>query len=139
MPSPRLLRLLCVVPHFLIGTIKTCSEGCRIICCTAVARIQPACCRLRELQGRGRRRAVPQLLVQPWARRARQRPRKLHVVSRDVAGDGLGRRGAAGAVGAPHHASEKVVKLVQKLGQLQPLIAVFPQECMGQLAYFGPT
>jgi hypothetical protein len=26
-----------------------------------------------------------------------------------------------------------------KLGQLQPFIAVFPQECIGQLAYFGPT
>jgi hypothetical protein len=25
------------------------------------------------------------------------------------------------------------------LGQLQPFIAVFPQECMGQLAYFGST
>jgi hypothetical protein len=29
--------------------------------------------------------------------------------------------------------------LAQKLGQLQPFIAVFLQECMGQLAYFGPT
>jgi hypothetical protein len=37
------------------------------------------------------------------------------------------------------HASEKNVKLAQKLGQLQPFLAVFPQECMGQLAYFGPT
>jgi hypothetical protein len=35
--------------------------------------------------------------------------------------------------------SEKDAKLAQKLGQLQPFIAVFPQECMGQLAYFGPT
>jgi hypothetical protein len=30
-------------------------------------------------------------------------------------------------------------KLAQKLVQLQPLIAVFPQERAGQLAYFGPT
>ena len=30
-------------------------------------------------------------------------------------------------------------KMVQKLGQIQPFIAVFPQECMGQLAYLGPT
>ena len=30
-------------------------------------------------------------------------------------------------------------KLAQKLGQLQPYIAVFPHECMGQLAAFGPT
>ena len=36
-------------------------------------------------------------------------------------------------------ASEKDAKLAQKLGQLQPFIAVFPQECIGQLAYFGPT
>jgi hypothetical protein len=35
--------------------------------------------------------------------------------------------------------SEKDAKLTQKLGQLQPFVAVFPQECMGQLAYFGPT
>ena len=37
----------------------------------------------------------------------------------------------------------KDAKLAQKLGQLQPFIAAFPQECMGQLAYytflFGPT
>jgi hypothetical protein len=30
-------------------------------------------------------------------------------------------------------------KLAQKLGQLQPFIAVFSQECIGQLASFGPT
>jgi hypothetical protein len=35
--------------------------------------------------------------------------------------------------------SEKDTKLAQKLGQLQPFIAVFPQECVGQLASFGPT
>jgi hypothetical protein len=29
--------------------------------------------------------------------------------------------------------------LAQKLGQLQPFLAVFPLECMGQLASFGPT
>jgi hypothetical protein len=34
---------------------------------------------------------------------------------------------------------EKDAKLAQKLGQLHPFIAVFPQECMGKLAYFGPT
>jgi hypothetical protein len=34
---------------------------------------------------------------------------------------------------------QKGVKLAQKLGQLQSSIAVFPLECMGQLAYFGPT
>ena len=27
----------------------------------------------------------------------------------------------------------------QKLGQLQPFIAAFPQGCVGQLACFGPT
>jgi hypothetical protein len=35
--------------------------------------------------------------------------------------------------------SERDATLAQKLGQLQPFLAVFPQECMGQLAYFGPT
>jgi hypothetical protein len=30
-------------------------------------------------------------------------------------------------------------KLAQKLGQLQPFIAVFLQECTCQLAYFEPT
>ena len=34
--------------------------------------------------------------------------------------------------------SEEDVKLAQKMGQLQPFIAVLPQECMGQLASFGP-
>jgi hypothetical protein len=35
--------------------------------------------------------------------------------------------------------SENDAELAQKLGQLQPFLAVFPQECMGQLASFGPT
>jgi hypothetical protein len=35
--------------------------------------------------------------------------------------------------------SEKDAKLAQKLGQLQPSMAVFLLECMGQLAYLGPT
>jgi hypothetical protein len=35
--------------------------------------------------------------------------------------------------------SEKDAKLAQKLGQLQPPIAVLPEECMGQLASFGPA
>ena len=36
-------------------------------------------------------------------------------------------------------ASEKDAQLAQKLDQLQPFIAVCPQERMGQLASFGPT
>ena len=35
--------------------------------------------------------------------------------------------------------SEKDAELAQKLGQLQPFIAALPQDCMGQLACFGPT
>jgi hypothetical protein len=36
--------------------------------------------------------------------------------------------------------SKKDAKLAQKfMGQLQAFLAVFPQECMGQLGYFGPT
>jgi hypothetical protein len=37
---------------------------------------------------------------------------------------------------AAHLPGEKDAKLAQKLGQLQPFRAVFPQECMGQLASF---
>jgi hypothetical protein len=33
----------------------------------------------------------------------------------------------------------QVRKIAQKLGQLQPFLAVFLQECMGQHVYFGPT
>jgi hypothetical protein len=32
---------------------------------------------------------------------------------------------------------EKHAKLAQKLGQLQPFLAAFPQECMGQFAFLG--
>jgi hypothetical protein len=35
--------------------------------------------------------------------------------------------------------SEKDAKLAQRLGQLQPVIAVSPQECVGQLPSFGPS
>ena len=35
--------------------------------------------------------------------------------------------------------SEKDARLAQTLGQLQPFVAVFPRECMGQLPSFGPT
>ena len=40
---------------------------------------------------------------------------------------------------AAMQAGEKDAKLAQKLGQLQPLMAISPQECMGQLPSFGPT
>jgi hypothetical protein len=33
----------------------------------------------------------------------------------------------------------KNAKSAQQLVQLQPFLAVFLLECMGQLAYFGPT
>jgi hypothetical protein len=35
--------------------------------------------------------------------------------------------------------SEKGAELAQNLGRLQPFMAVFPLQCMGQLASFGPT
>ena len=44
-----------------------------------------------------------------------------------------GRRGGAVQQG------EEDAKLAQKLGQLQPFLAVFQLECVGQLASFGPT
>jgi protein SHQ1 len=36
-------------------------------------------------------------------------------------------------------AGEQDAELAQTLGQLQPFVAAFPQECMDQLASFGPT
>jgi hypothetical protein len=42
-------------------------------------------------------------------------------------------------------AGEEVTKVAQKMGQLQPFTCIyyfidaFPQECVGQLASFGPT
>jgi hypothetical protein len=41
--------------------------------------------------------------------------------------------------GGATSAGEKDAVPAQKLGQLQPFIAVRPQECMGQLGSFGPT
>jgi hypothetical protein len=58
------------------------------------------------------------------------------------------RRALALAIGAaplacladrPWPRGEKDTKPAQKLGQLQPLIAVSPRECMGRLASFGPA
>jgi hypothetical protein len=37
------------------------------------------------------------------------------------------------------HPGEKGSKLAQKLGQLQPFLAIFPPECTGQLSSSGPT
>ena len=70
-------------------------------------------------------------LVSPRQARGVPRPRPL------LARPGVCwlRRGVHGAV----HPSEKDTKLAQKLGQLQPFIAVFLLECMRQLASFGPT
>jgi hypothetical protein len=36
-------------------------------------------------------------------------------------------------------AGETDTTLAQKVGQLQPCVAVFPQGCTGQLASFGPS
>jgi hypothetical protein len=40
---------------------------------------------------------------------------------------------------AVHQSEKDAIMLAQKLGQLRPFKAAFPQECMGQLASFGPT
>ena len=70
------------------------------------------------------------------------------VLQRVHLGGLLRRRGGAGLRGPDRGAaqarrrrpqSENDTKLVQKLGQLQPFLTVFPQECLGQLASFGPT
>ena len=52
---------------------------------------------------------------------------------------GAGASGARSPMEGDGAASEKDTELAQMLGQLQPFVAVFPQECMGQLASFGPT
>ena len=49
------------------------------------------------------------------------------------------RRVVATAEASERFTSGKDAKLAQKLGQLQPFQAVFPQECVGQHASFGPT
>jgi hypothetical protein len=65
------------------------------------------------------------------------------VVDEDAAGRWRARLRVAAAgreVACPGtHMSEEDTKLAQKLDQLQPFMAVFRLECMGQLAYFGLT
>jgi hypothetical protein len=48
-------------------------------------------------------------------------------------------RDAAVPDGGAERRGEKDAKLAQKIGQFQPLIAAFSQECVGQLGSFGPT
>jgi hypothetical protein len=59
-----------------------------------------------------------------------------------VAATGGGGRGAARLRGDHRPAAPpgaKIAKLVQKLGQLQPVVAAFPPACVGQLAFSWPT
>jgi hypothetical protein len=69
---------------------------------------------------------------------AHQAARGLHGGPGGEGGAGAGCVAARGR-GGDGGQSEKDAKLAQKLGRLQPLTAVFPQECVGQLGYFGPT
>jgi hypothetical protein len=61
------------------------------------------------------------------------------------AGHGAGRDPLAGLDAVaytgrrPVRQGEKDAEWAQKLGQLQPFLAVLLLECMGQLAYFGPS
>jgi hypothetical protein len=64
----------------------------------------------------------------------------------DAAAGGEGEDGSAGEGQGGEEdeegdgtSSEEVAKLAQKLGQLQPFVAVCLLKCMGQLASFGPT
>jgi hypothetical protein len=60
----------------------------------------------------------------------------VHAGARDECGPGLL------GLGAPGRPGEKDAELAQKLGQPQPLLAVFPEElfeCMGQLASLRAT
>ena len=53
--------------------------------------------------------------------------------------DGAGPRARARDLEHLRRNSERDAKLAQKLGQFQPFLPVFPLECMGRLASFGPT
>jgi hypothetical protein len=59
----------------------------------------------------------------------------------DEAGDSTNPKAALAALLERHAPteSEKDAELAQKLGQLQPFLAVFPQECTAQLVSFGST
>jgi hypothetical protein len=68
------------------------------------------------------------------------------VVSRAGEWCELRRPGSGETVRSPRHRppaslslTVKDTKLAQKLGQLQPFTAVFPQGCTGQIASFRPT
>ena len=56
----------------------------------------------------------------------------------ESAAEGLVIAAARARVAAERKVRKPTVS-AQKLGQLQPFIAVFAQECMGQLASFGPA
>ena len=68
---------------------------------------------------------------------------RVYPVKTDDAGAGASEAASSGArspMEGDGAASEKdIAKLAQTFGQLQPFIAVLPQECMGYLADFGPT
>ena len=93
----------------------------------------------RALNGQKRRfpaRSVPRPAGRCRAARPVRRQRHQHRHRRL-------RRGARArlAYGLPTSSftSENDAELAQKLGQLQPFIAVFPQACTGHLASFGPA
>jgi hypothetical protein len=70
---------------------------------------------------------------------------QLHLLGQPYTFLAQGRHGAhalqrrAGLRALAAGVSESDTQLAQKLGQLQPFVAAFPQECMGQLASFGST
>jgi len=67
-------------------------------------------------------------------------PPRRHCASRCPPGRAGRLRALAGGLpGRAARQGEKDATLAQKLGQLQPFIALFPQECTGQLASFRPT
>jgi hypothetical protein len=60
------------------------------------------------------------------------------VAQPDVGGDGgVLERDQLAELAAAHLPAPEVH--ISELDQLQPFLAVFPQECTGQLAYFGPA
>ena len=74
---------------------------------------------------------------------ANAKPKSLLRLLRGTAAEGavpllLAARNGHLAAAAAAAVSQEAAKLAQKLGQLQSFVDVFPQECMGRLASFGP-
>jgi hypothetical protein len=83
--------------------------------------------------GSGERSAGAELVEKGWRRAGGV---KVSPRSHGAVRAGASHSGPRAPAPAP---GKKDAELPQKLGRLQPFLAVVPQECTGQLAFFGPT